>query len=80
MLTHNTATPLEMETRIVVDTATAAYHLNRRPQTLRAWACYEDGPIRPKRVNGRLAWPVATLRSILGCAPATNDDQYSNRA
>ena len=69
-----------METRIVVDTATAAFHLNRRPQTLRAWACYEDGPIRPKRVNGRLAWPVATLRSILGCAPATNDDQYSNRA
>lgn len=80
MLNHNTATPLEIETRNVVDTATAAFHLNRKPQTLRVWACYEDGPIRPIRVNGRLAWPVAAIRSLLGCAPATNDSCYSNRA
>lgn len=60
--------PLENVTRPAVDTAAAAYYLNRRPQTLRVWACHEDGPIRPIRVNGRLAWPVAELRRVLGVA------------
>lgn len=59
-------TPLDCETREAVDTATAAHHLLRQPQTLRVWACYESGPIRPIRVNGRLAWPVAELRRLLG--------------
>ena len=57
---------LAAETRAAVDTATAAYHLNRQPQTLRGWACKEDGPLRPVRVHGRLAWPVAELRRVLG--------------
>lgn len=57
---------LDRETRTAVDTATAAYHLNRQPQTLRGWACKEDGPLRPVRVHGRLAWPVAELRRVLG--------------
>jgi hypothetical protein len=57
---------LDRETRAAVDTATAAFHLNRRPQTLRGWACHEGGPIRPFRLNGRLAWPVAELRRVLG--------------
>jgi hypothetical protein len=57
---------LAHETRIAVDTATAAYYLNRAPQTLRAWACHESGPLRPIRVHGRLAWPVAELRRLLG--------------
>lgn len=60
--------PLHLETRPAVDTATAAYHLNRQPQTLRGWACKEDGPLRPVRVHGRLAWPVAELRRVLGVA------------
>lgn len=59
-------TPLALEHRPAVDTAAAAYHLNRRPQTLRGWACLENGPIRPIRINGRLAWPVAELRRVLG--------------
>lgn len=59
---------LESEIRAVVDTATAAFHLGRKPQTLRAWACHEDGPLRPLRVHGRLAWPVAELRRVLGLA------------
>ena len=59
---------LASETRAAVDTATAAYHLNRQPQTLRAWACLENGPLRPIRINGRLAWPVAELRRVLGVA------------
>jgi len=59
---------LEFETRAAVDTETAAYHLSREPQTLRVWACKENGPIRPLRVHGRLAWPVAELRRVLGVA------------
>ncbi len=61
-------TPLAHETRPTVDTAAAAFHLSRRPQTLRGWACLETGPIRPIRINGRLAWPVAELRRVLGVA------------
>ncbi|MEJ7805345.1 MAG: DNA-binding protein [Telluria sp.] len=46
-------------------TEVAAFHLNRKEQTLRKWACYEDGPLRPVRINGRLAWRVADLRKLL---------------
>lgn len=60
--------PLDLETRAAVDTATAAFHLNRQPQTLRGWACHEDGPLRPVRVHGRLAWKVADLRRLMGVA------------
>jgi hypothetical protein len=60
--------PLDQETRHAVDTDCAAFHLNREPQTLRVWACRENGPIRPLRINGRLAWPTAELRRLLGCA------------
>lgn len=57
---------LESVTRPTVDTAAAAFYLNRRPQTMRGWACTEQGPLRPLRINGRLAWPVAELRRVLG--------------
>lgn len=56
---------LAEETRTAVDTATAAFHLHRQPQTLRVWASRENGPIRPIRINGRLAWPVAALQKLL---------------
>jgi hypothetical protein len=59
-------TPLAHETRPAVDTAAAAYYLSRRPQTLRGWACLENGPLRPIRIMGRLAWPVADIRRLLG--------------
>ncbi len=58
--------PLEEVTRPAVDTASAAYYLGRQPQTLRGWACLENGPLRPLRVHGRLAWPVADIRRLLG--------------
>lgn len=58
--------PLEVVTRPAVETAAAAYYLNRRPQTLRTWACFENGPIRPMRINGRLAWRVADIKSVMG--------------
>lgn len=57
--------PLELEQRTHVDTACAAYHLGRRPQTMRVWASTEQGPIRPVRVYGRLAWPVDGIRQLL---------------
>jgi hypothetical protein len=57
--------PLELERRTHVETACAAYHLNRKPQTMRVWASTEKGPIRPIRINGRLAWSVADLRRLL---------------
>lgn len=56
---------LERETRANLPTPEAAYHLNRAEQTLRLWAMRENGPLRPIRVNGRLAWPVSDLRRIL---------------
>ena len=49
-----------------VETTQAAYYLNRSPQTLRIWACKENGPIRPIRIHGRLAWPVAAIRALTG--------------
>ncbi len=61
---HN-FTPLEQVTRPTVPTADAAYYLNRQPQTLRAWACLENGALRPIRICGRLAWNVAELKSLL---------------
>jgi len=72
--THDTAqtaqqyTPLAQETRANLPTPEAAFHLNRRPQTLRDWACKENGPLRPLRISGRLAWPTAELRRVLGVA------------
>lgn len=58
--------PLENVTSPGVPTPQAAHYLNRKPQTLRGWACAEDGPLRPRRINGRLLWPVAELRRVLG--------------
>ena len=66
--TFQTFTPLALEQRPAVDTATAAHWLNRRPQTLRGWACLENGPLRPIRINGRLAWSVESIRCLLGVA------------
>ena len=61
-------TPLNRETRTAIPTHEAAFHLSRAQQTMRLWACHESGPIRPIRINGRLAWPVAELKRVLGVA------------
>ena len=57
---------LERETRAALPTDEAAFHLSRAQQTLRLWAMREDGPLRPIRINGRLGWPTAELRRLLG--------------
>lgn len=61
-------TPLHLETRVAVETAVAARHLCRQPQTLRGWACLSTGPLQPVRLNGRLAWRVEDIRKLLGIA------------
>lgn len=58
-------TPSIPQLRHAITTAQAAVVLNRKPQTLRKWACLENGPIRPIRINGRLAWPVTELQALL---------------
>lgn len=63
--------PLDRETRSALPTPEAAFHLNRAQQTLRLWAMRDNGPIRPIRVHGRLAWPVSELRRILNVRTAT---------
>lgn len=61
-------TPLAQEARTALPTPEAAGHLSRAQNTLRIWAMRENGPIRPLRINGRLAWPVADLKRVLGMA------------
>ena len=61
--------PLTEETRSALPTDEAAAQLTRAPQTLRLWAMKSgSGPITPLRINGRLAWPVADLKRVLGIA------------
>lgn len=58
--------PLETVSKPMLTTTEAAHYFNRQPQTLRGWACKEDGPLRPVRVHGRLGWMVADVRAVLG--------------
>jgi hypothetical protein len=74
---HETTTPqkftaqylsLAQVNRPNLTTAEAAYYLNRRPQTLRVWACLENGPLRPTRIGGLLAWSTETVKALTGVA------------
>ena len=58
--------PLETVTKPNLTTNEVAYYLDRRPQTLLGWACHEDGPMRPTRINGRLAWSTSTVKALAG--------------
>lgn len=62
--------PLADEVRQFLPTDIAAYHLGRAPSTLRMWACLDKGPLKPRQIAGRLAWPVADLRRLLSEVPA----------
>lgn len=61
-------TPLELETRPTVATNAAAHYLHLAPQTMRIYACKENGPLRPLRINGRLHWETQKIRALLGVA------------
>jgi len=64
--------PLANEVREILPTDEAAFHLNRRPQTLRVWACLENGPIRPVRIGrgGPLGWRTEEIRRLVGADAA----------
>jgi len=66
--TENHRTALLSEKRTAIPTKEAAPYLDRSKQTLRTWACSGTGPIKPLRINGRLAWPVADIQRLLGVA------------
>lgn len=58
---------LETVTKPNLTTGEAAHFLNRRPQTLRAWACRSgSGPIVPTRIGGILAWSTSTVKKLAG--------------
>ncbi len=59
-------TPLNEEKRSILTTKEAAFHLNKAEQTLRIWACKENGPIRPIRVGAHLGWKVEDIKKLIG--------------
>ena len=62
--------PLPMNLQVeILTTAQAAPLINRSPQTMRKWACLDNGPIRPIRINGRLAWRISDLQALLSGGP-----------
>jgi hypothetical protein len=58
--------PLELVTRPTVATDAAAHYLHLAEQTLRLYACKENGPLRPIRIKRRLHWVTADIRALLG--------------
>lgn len=48
-------------------TAEAAALMGRATQTLLRWACQGTGPkgLAPRRVNGRLRWPLKAIREVM---------------
>lgn len=74
--------PIHKETRTHVGTALMCWHLDRKPQTARGWACHETYPagLKPLRVMGRLLWPVAGIRSLLGVSSETVQAESKGRS
>lgn len=62
--------PLEQVTKPNLTTAELAYYSNMAEQTWRVKACYDTAPdgLRPLRVCGKLAWPTAGAKKLLGVA------------
>jgi hypothetical protein len=58
--------PIDEVRKPNLTTDEAAFYLNRRPQTLRFWACNEGSELRPIRVNGRLAWRLTDVKIMVG--------------
>ena len=60
--------PLEQVTKPNLVTAEMAYYANQSEQTWRAHACRETYPegLRPHRIGGRLNWPTAGAKKLLG--------------
>ena len=62
--------PLEQVTKPNLTTRELAHYSNMAEQTWRVKACYDIAPegLRPLRVCGKLAWPTAGAKKLLGVA------------
>lgn len=62
--------PLDSVTKPNLTTAELAFYSNMAEQTWRVKACYDTAPegLRPLRVCGKLAWPTAGAKHLLGVA------------
>ena len=60
--------PLESVTKPNLTTAEIAYYANQAEQTWRIHACRETFPagLRPIRIGGRLNWPTAGAKKLMG--------------
>lgn len=59
--------PLALVTKPNLTTVELAYYLNRRPQTIRGWACRSGtGPMVPNRIGGLLAWATDECKLLVG--------------
>lgn len=58
--------PLELEHRPTVLTDACSFYLQLAKQTLRIYACKENGPLRPIRIGNRLHWKTEDIRRLLG--------------
>ena len=60
--------PLESVTKPNLTTKELSYYSNMAEQSWRVTACYDTAPegLRPLRVCGRLAWPTAGAKKLLG--------------
>ena len=60
--------PLESVTKPNLTTAEIAYYANQAEQTWRIHACRETFPagLRPIRIGGRLNWPTAGAKILMG--------------
>ncbi len=56
-----------------VSTAEAAAIIGRATNTLLKWACMGSGPkgLTPRRVNGRLRWPLKAIREVMAGSTPT---------
>lgn len=50
----------------LLTTAEAAAFLRFNAQTLRRWACYQNGPIQPVRLRNKLRWRGCDLNRLVG--------------
>ncbi len=49
----------------LLPTHLAAEMLMRTPETLRNWACNNNGLLQPIRIGRRLGWPADKIEAIL---------------
>jgi hypothetical protein len=66
--------PLEQVTKPNLTTAELAFYSNMAVQTWRVKACYDTAPegMRPLRICGRLNWPTAGAKKLLGVPAFTS--------